>query len=59
MQSPDVTLPVGVLGSILLGGFTASRYRALGMLEEHRGGAVAGLSAMFQTGIAPWVPTDF
>ncbi len=59
MQSPDVTLPVEVLSSILLGGFTASRYGALGMLEEHRDGSVAGLSAMFHTGIAPWVPTDF
>jgi predicted acetyltransferase len=40
-QSPDVTLPVAILSSILLGGYTASRYAALGMLEEHRDGAVA------------------
>jgi hypothetical protein len=58
-QSPDVTLPVAILSSILLGGYTASRYAALGMLEEHRDGAVAGLSAMFRIGIPPWLPTDF
>jgi predicted acetyltransferase len=58
-ESPDVTLPVGVLGSILLGGPTASRFALLGMLEEHRTGAVAGLSAMFHTAIAPWAPTSF
>lgn len=58
-ESPDVTVPVGVLGSILPGGFTAQRYARLGMLDEHRAGAVRGLSAMFQTGIAPWAPTNF
>jgi predicted acetyltransferase len=58
-QSPDVTLPVSVLGSILLGGLTARRFAHLGMLDEHRAGAVGGLSAMFQTGIAPWAPTGF
>jgi predicted acetyltransferase len=58
-ESPDVTLPVGILGSILLGGPTASRFAVLGMLEEHRNGAVAGLSAMFHTAIAPWAPTTF
>jgi predicted acetyltransferase len=58
-ESPDVTVPVAVLGSILLGGFTARRYAWLGMLDEHRAGAVGSLSAMFQTGLAPWAPTSF
>lgn len=58
-ESPDVTLPVAVLGSILLGGHTARRYELLGMLDEHRAGAVGGLSAMFQTGVAPWGPTSY
>jgi len=58
-ESPDVTVPVSLLGSILLGGFTAQRYARLGMLEEHRAGAVSGLSAMFHTGVAPWAPTGF
>src|SRR5205085_805245 len=39
-ESPDVTVPVAVLGSVLLGGPTARRYAVLGMLEEHRPGAI-------------------
>lgn len=58
-QSPDVTLPVAVLGSIYLGGFSARRFGVLGMLDEHRDGAVARLSAMFQTAIAPWCPVGY
>ena len=58
-ESPDVTLPVAVLGSIYLGGFSAGRFGVLGMLDEHRNGAVARLSAMFQTAIAPWCPVGY
>ena len=58
-ESPDVTLPVAVLGSIYLGGFSAGRFGVLGMLDEHRAGAVARLSAMFQTAIAPWCPVGY
>jgi predicted acetyltransferase len=58
-ESPDVTLPVTVLGAIYLGGFTAARFGLLGMLDEHRNGAVARLSAMFQTAIAPWCPASY
>jgi hypothetical protein len=31
----------------------------LGQLDEHRPGAVARLSAMFHTAIAPWSPTSY
>ncbi len=58
-ESPDVTLPATVLASIYLGGFSAGRFAALGMLDEHRHGAVARLSAMFQTAIAPWAPVTY
>ncbi|HZU57588.1 MAG TPA: GNAT family N-acetyltransferase [Actinocrinis sp.] len=58
-ESPDVTLPVTVLGAIYFGGFTAARFGLLGMLDEHRNGAVARLSAMFQTAIAPWCPASY
>jgi predicted acetyltransferase len=58
-QSPEVTVPVGVLGSIYLGGFSAERYRVLGLLDEHSVGAVARLSAMFHTAIAPWAATTY
>ncbi|HEU5357178.1 MAG TPA: GNAT family N-acetyltransferase [Actinocrinis sp.] len=58
-ESPDVTLPATVLASIYFGGFTAGRFGALRMLDEHREGAVARLSAMFQTPIAPWCPIGY
>jgi predicted acetyltransferase len=58
-ESPDITLPAAVLASIYLGGFSAGRFGALGMLDEHRQGAVARLSAMFQTAIAPWCPVGY
>lgn len=58
-ESADVTLPAAVLAAIYLGGFTAGRFAALGMLDEHRAGAVARLSAMFQTAIAPWSPVGY
>ena len=58
-ESPEVTLPVAVLASIYLGGFSAARYALLGMLEEHRTGAVARLASMFHTAIAPWSPTGY
>lgn len=58
-ESPDITLPASVLASIYFGGFSAGRFGVLGMLDEHRPGAVARLSAMFQTPIAPWCPTSY
>lgn len=58
-ESPDVTLPATVLASIYFGGFTAGRFGALRMLDEHREGAVARLSAMFHTPIAPWCPIGY
>lgn len=58
-ESPDVTLPAAVLASIYLGGFAAGRFAALGLLDEHRPGAAARLSAMFQTPIAPWCPVGY
>lgn len=58
-ESADVTLPATVLASIYLGGFPAGRLAALGMLDEHRHGAAARLSAMFQTPVAPWCPSGY
>lgn len=58
-ESPEVTLPVAVLASIYLGGFSAARYAVLGKLDEHRPGAAARLAAMFHTAIAPWSPTGY
>jgi len=58
-ESPDVTVPVDVLGSIYLGGFTADRYRRLGRIEEHTPGAAAVLNALFRTAAAPVNSTMF
>ena len=58
-ESPDVTLPVDVLASVYLGGFSAARYALLGLLDEDRPGAVARMAAMFHTAIAPWAPTSY
>ena len=58
-ELPDVTLSAGVLGSVYLGGFSAARYAALGLLDEERPGAVARFAAMFHTAIAPWSPTGY
>ncbi len=58
-ESPAVTLPATVLAAIYLGGFSAGRVAALGMLDEHRAGAVARLSSMFQTALAPWCPVGY
>ena len=58
-QSPDVTLPVDRLGSIYLGGYTASRFGALGQIEEHTAGALERLSTLFTSGIGPHNPMIF
>jgi predicted acetyltransferase len=59
LEPADVTLPVDRLGSIYLGGFTAARLGALGLVEEHTPGAVERLSALFSVGIAPHNPMIF
>jgi predicted acetyltransferase len=59
LQSPEVTLPARVLGALYLGEYAAERFARLGMIEEHRPGAVARLGAMLHTAVAPWAPTLF
>jgi predicted acetyltransferase len=58
-EAPDVTLPANLLASVYLGGYSAARYAALGLLDEERPGAVARLAAMFHTAIAPSSPTQY
>jgi predicted acetyltransferase len=57
--APDLSLSVDVLGSISLGGYSASRYRALGLVEEHNPHAADRLSTMFSTPLAPHNPLIF
>jgi predicted acetyltransferase len=59
LEPAEVTLPVDRLGSIYLGGFTAARLGALGLIEEHSPGAIDRLSSLFSIGIAPHNPMIF
>lgn len=59
LEPADVTLAVDLLGSIYLGGYTAARLGALGLIEEHTAGAVRRLSTLFATGLAPFNPMIF
>jgi predicted acetyltransferase len=59
LEPADVTLPVDRLGSIYLGGYTAARLGALGLVEEHSAGAVERLSTLFAVGTAPHNPMIF
>jgi predicted acetyltransferase len=59
LEPAELTLPVDRLGSIYLGGFTAARLGALGLVEEHTPGAVERLSTLFSVGIAPHNPMIF
>lgn len=59
-QEPaDVTLPVDLLGSIYLSGYTASRFGALGQVEQHTPGALERLSTLCALGTAPHNPMVF
>lgn len=57
--SPDLTLPIASLGSILLGGVNLRTLQLAGRVDEHRDGAVTTADAMFRTGRAPWCNTWF
>lgn len=58
-DAPDLALPVDVLGSISLGGFSPSRYHALELVEEYTPGAADRLTKMFSTLLAPHSPMIF
>ncbi|HTJ68952.1 MAG TPA: GNAT family N-acetyltransferase [Actinospica sp.] len=59
LEPADVTLPVDRLGEIYLGGHSAARLGALGLVEEHTPGAVERLSTLFSVPIAPHNPMIF
>ncbi|HLK45710.1 MAG TPA: sterol carrier protein domain-containing protein, partial [Acidimicrobiales bacterium] len=55
----DLTLPVGALGSLYLGGVSARTLQLAGLVDEHLAGAVARADCMFRTSRAPWCTTWF
>ncbi|CAG7616439.1 GNAT family N-acetyltransferase [Actinacidiphila bryophytorum] len=56
---PDLTLDVATLARLYLGDESAVRLAALGLLEEHRPGAVTTASHLFHTPRRPWCPEVF
>ena len=57
--SPGVTMPVGTLGAILLGGYSLRQLARAGWAQEDRAGALDTADAMFSTSAAPWCSTWF
>lgn len=57
--APDLTLPVGVLGTLSLGDESASRLLRLGQLDEHRPRAAALADVLLRTARRPWCPDVF
>ena len=58
-HEPDLSLDVGDLGSVYLGGFTWTQLRAGLRLEELRVGAVERADRVFGTWPKPWCPEIF
>ncbi|MEY9931136.1 putative acetyltransferase [Catenulispora sp. GP43] len=58
-ESPDLTLPVQSLGSMLLGGYAPSLLVSADLVTEERHGALAVADRMFKTPTQPFAPTWF
>jgi predicted acetyltransferase len=56
---PDLSLPVGVLSSLWLGGGNLHAAVLGGLVAEHRAGSVDRLARLLHTVRAPWTPTWF
>jgi predicted acetyltransferase len=57
--SADLTLAVGTLGSLSLGGMSALALADAGRIDEHAAGALARADAMFRSAVTPWCSTWF
>ncbi|TXS35158.1 GNAT family N-acetyltransferase [Streptomyces sp. t39] len=57
--APDLTLDVRELGALYLGDASAVRLAALGLVTEHRAGAVTEADTAFRTARRPWCPDVF
>ncbi|HEY3183306.1 MAG TPA: GNAT family N-acetyltransferase [Gaiellaceae bacterium] len=58
-DEPDLSLDVGDLGSVYLGGFTWRDLRAALRVEEHAAGAVERAGRVFGSWPKPWCPEIF
>jgi predicted acetyltransferase len=58
-EEPELTLPVGALGSAYLGGVSLLLLATAGQVTERRAGALATADAMFRSPVTPWCSTWF
>ena len=58
-QTADLTMPVGTLGAVSLGGPRVAMLHAAGWLDEHTPGAAAVADALFAGAVVPWCNTWF
>lgn len=58
-ESPDLTLPVQTLGSLFLGGYSATALASVGLVTEDRAGALKLADRMFKTPVPPFATTWF
>ena len=56
---PDLALDANDLGSLFLGGFTATALSRAGRVVELRAGGLAAADRLFHTALAPWCPQEF
>ena len=55
----DLALDANDLGSLFLGGFTASALARTGRIVELRAGGLAAADRLFPTALQPWCPQEF
>lgn len=58
-ESAELTLPVGVLGSAVLGGFRLRALAEAGLIDEHRAGAVEAADRLLGTDLVPFCTLHF
>ncbi|MFF0740673.1 GNAT family N-acetyltransferase [Streptomyces sp. NPDC004111] len=58
-EEPELKLDVRELGALYLGGRSAARMVALGLVEEVRPGTAVRVDALFRTAREPWCPDIF
>ena len=58
-KTADLVMPIASLGSLLLGGVTASNLARGGAIRELSDGALARCDAAFSSDVAPWSATWF
>lgn len=58
-ETPDLTLPIATLGSVLFGGHSLRTLADVGRADEHTGGALRAADVAFRGEVAPWSTTWF